>query len=140
MNTTKDLKVIQSSLQLLDDDKSEQLITLTYALFFKNCPQAEILWRVDDPVSRIKMFNGVILMVIDKLNRPTVYESNLNTDTREHHEYGVTSEMYVLFFRALIDSFVHVLSSDFSNEMKLTWERQFECIDQTIQKYISLKL
>jgi len=129
-----DLYLIQESLQLLNDEKSERLIALSYAYFFEACPKAELLWEKDDPVSRLKMFNGVILTLIDKLSRPQIYQTNLRQDIKDHHSYGVKGEMYVLFFKALRDALAQVLADDLSDEMQRAWREQLEQMLKTIEE------
>ncbi len=131
-----DFGVIQSSLQLLNEEKTEKLISLTYAIFFEACPAAESLWEKDDPESRSKMFNGVILMVIDKLMRPEIFNVNLDTDIKDHHGYGVKKEMYAMFFHSLMAALREVLSDDFTEEMLQAWEKQLEQISGIVKIHI----
>jgi len=134
LGSSTDLFLIQKSLQLLDNEKSERLISLSYALFFEACPDAQSLWEKDDPVSRLKMFNGVILSLIDKLSRPQIYQTNLRQDIKDHQNYGVKGEMYVLFFKALRDALAQVLADDFNDEMQRAWGEQLEQMLKTIEE------
>ena len=138
--THSDFGLIQNSLQLLNEEKTEKLISLTYVIFFETCPEAESLWEKDDPESRSKMFNGVILMVIDKLMRPEIFIANLGADIKDHHGYGVKKEMYALFFQSLMTALREVLSDDFTEEMMHAWEKQLEQLSGTVKIHIDSTL
>ncbi len=133
MNTN--LEYIYKTLQMLDDEKGESLISVTYACFFEVCPEAEALWEKDDPVSRGKMFNGVILTVMDSLTRPEMCENNLISDVKDHDEYGVNHEMYGLFFGSLVKAFSEVLGEDFSADMAQAWKSQLGAIEGEVCKH-----
>ena len=124
-----DLDQITSSLQLLDEDKSDNLLSLTYSHFFEACPQAESLWEKDDPDSRAKMFNGIILTIMDNLTRPEICESNLASDVKDHDEYGVDKNMYGLFFTSLLEALKATLGEAFNQEMQQAWTYQLSQLE-----------
>jgi len=130
-----DLHQITSSLQLLDEDKSDNLLSLTYSTFFAVCPEAESLWEKDDPDSRGKMFNGIILTIMDNLTRPEVCENNLASDVKDHDEYGVDKGMYGLFFTSLLQALNTILGEDFNQEMQQTWKRQLDQLEGMAHKH-----
>ena len=132
-----DLNQITSSLQLLDEDKSEKLLSLSYSLFFKASPEAESLWEKDDPDSRAKMFNGIILSIMDNLTRPEICESNLASDVKDHDSYGVNREMYGLFFTSLLDALHATLGEDFNQAMQQAWKRQLKQLENMAHKHTS---
>jgi len=130
-----DLHQITSSLQLLDEDKSDNLLSLTYSTFFEVCPEAESLWEKDDPDSRGKMFNGIILTIMDNLTRPEVCENNLASDVKDHDEYGVDKGMYGLFFTSLLQALNTILGEDFNQEMQQAWKRQLDQLEGMAHKH-----
>ena len=130
-----DLEQIDATLQLLTDEKSEDLLNITYSRFFEVCPEAETLWEKDDPVSRAKMFNGVILTVFDTITRPQIGESNLESDVKDHDGYGVSKAMYQQFFDSLLDALDVVLGDAFTVEMKSAWLGQLSQIKTLIHKH-----
>ena len=130
-----DLNQITSSLQLLDEDKSESLLSLTYSHFFKTCPEGESLWEKDDPDSRAKMFNGIILTIMDNLTRPEICEQNLAADIKEHDEYGVDKGMYGLFFISLLAALNTTLGEAFNQEMQQAWTRQLGQLENMAHKH-----
>lgn len=132
-----DLENITSSLQLLDEDKSENLLSLTYSTFFEACPEAESLWGKDDPDSHGKMFNGIILTIIDNLTRPEICERNLASDVKNHDEYSVDKEMYGLFFTSLLDALRTTLGEDFNQGMQQAWQRQLNQLESMAHKHSS---
>lgn len=129
---TKDLNTISSSLQLLDEEKSTRLLDLSYSCFFKACPEAESLWEKDDPVSRTKMFNGVVLTVLDQLSRPEIGKNNLIADIKDHDGYGVSKEMYRIFFQALLQALKTTLGDAFDQNMEQAWMRQLDAISEIV--------
>lgn len=132
-----DMKQVYATMQLLNDETSESLLAETYLRFFKVCPEAESLWEKDDPSSRAKMFNSIVLTIMDNLTRPEIFEKNLQSDVKEHNEYGVSGEMYGLFFCSLIDALKETLGDDFSQDMELAWKRQFDQIEGRVDKHTS---
>ena len=130
-----DLQTIHASLQLLSDEKSEKLLSKTYTDFFTRCPEAESLWEKDDPVSRAKMFNSVILTVMDNITRPEICEKNLQSDIKDHDDYGVSKEMYGLFFCALITTLKEMIGDEFNQEMESAWRSQLNQIECQAHKY-----
>ena len=130
-----DVRQITSSLQLLDEDKSENLLSLTYSFFFAACPEAESLWEKDDPDSRAKMFNGIILTIMDNLTRPEICENNLASDVKEHDEYGVDKGMYGLFFTSLFEALRATLAEDFNQEMQQAWKHQLDQLEGMTHKH-----
>jgi hemoglobin-like flavoprotein len=130
-----DLHQITSSLQLLDEDKSENLLSLTYSTFFEACQDAESLWEKDDPDSRGKMFNGIILTIMDNLTRPEICENNLASDVKDHDEYGVNKGMYGLFFTSLLEALRATLGENFNQEMQQAWKRQLEQLEGLAHKH-----
>lgn len=130
-----DLEQITSSLQLLDEDKSDTLLSLTYSQFFEACPEGQSLWEKDDPDSRSKMFNGIILTIMDNLTRPEVCEKNLASDVKDHDEYGVDKDMYGLFFTSLFEALNSVLGEAFNQEMQLAWQRQLSQLKNMAHKH-----
>jgi len=128
----KDLSNIQASLNLLNDQSSEQLIALTYSIFFKACPKAKSLWEKDDPISRNKMFNATLLSVIDKLTRPEVSQQYLKTDINDHQGYKVENSMYLLYFDAIVSAFEQVLGELFTDDIKASWLSQFRLLEEDI--------
>lgn len=133
-----DMKQVYATMQLLNDETSESLLTETYLRFFEVCPEAESLWEKDDPVSRAKMFNSIILTIMDNLSRPEICEKNLQSDVKEHIEYGVSSEMYGLFFNALIEALKETLNDDFNQDMELAWRRQLDKIEGRVNQYSNI--
>ncbi|OMH26643.1 globin [Motiliproteus sp. MSK22-1] len=131
------LDKIYSTLQLLDDEKSEKLINETYSIFFNAHPEAVLLWSKDDPESRSKMFNGVILTIIDNLTRPDIFKNNLLSDVKDHDEYGVDKEMYGGFFLSLTEALKKTLGSEFNQEMELAWKHQLAHIRELVHKHTS---
>ena len=127
-----ELEQIDATLQLLTDQKIERLISLTYSTFFNVCPEAESLWEKDDPASREKMFNGIVLMIVDKLTRPVVFDNNLRSDVKDHEGYGVSKDMYGLFFTALFDALKETLGDDFNDAMASTWKHQLSQIKDSV--------
>jgi len=132
-----DLKYIHETLQLLDDEKSERLLAITYERFFVVCPDGKALWEKDDPVSRGKMFNSVILTVMDNIVRPDNCERNMIADVKDHDGYGVNKDMYGQFFCSLIASFHEVLGESFNADMETAWQRQLELLECKAHKYTS---
>lgn len=132
---SSDLMHITSTLQMLDDDQSEHLLALTYAQFFKVCPQAQALWEKDNPDSRGKMFNGIVLTLMDNMTRPEVCEINLASDVKNHDEYGVNREMYGLFFSSLHYALADTLGDAFSEDMSLAWKNQLQQLEKTAHKH-----
>ena len=132
-----DLNQITASLQLLDEDKSDNLLSLTYSHFFEVCPEGQSLWEKDDPDSRSKMFNGIILTIMDNLTRPEVCEKNLASDVKDHDEYGVDKNMYGLFFTSLFEALNSVLGETFNQEMQLAWQRQLGHLEKMAHKHTS---
>ncbi len=130
-----DLHQITSSLQLLDEDKSDSLLSLTYSHFFTACPEGEFLWEKDDLDSRTKMFNGIILTIMDNLTRPEICEKNLASDVKDHDEYGVDKGMYGLFFTSLFEALSSVLGDAFNQEMQQAWKRQLGRIEEMAHKH-----
>jgi len=135
---TNDVELIDSTLQLLTDENSERLLTRTYERFFSVCPAAESLWEKDDPASRAKMFNGVILAVMDNLLRPQMGENNLISDVRDHDGYGVKKDMYGMFFGSMVEALKEALGEGFTVDMEVAWKRQFSQIEGTVCKHTSL--
>lgn len=133
MNT--DLEYIYKTLQMLSEEKSEQLIAITYVRFFKACPEAESLWEKNDPLSRSKMFNGVILTVMDSITRPDICENNLLSDVKDHDGYGVNHPMYGLFFASLVEAFTEVLGDEFNQNMIKAWQQQLSSIETVVCKH-----
>ncbi len=131
----RDLEQIDGTLQLLTDEKSEELLNITYSRFFQLCPDAETLWEKDDPVSRGKMFNGVILTIVDNITRPQIGENNLVSDVKDHDGYGVSNEMYQQFFDSLVDALAEVLGDEFTAEMMSAWRGQLSQIKTLIHKH-----
>lgn len=136
-NMHNDLLLIQKTLQSLDNETGEKLLRQTYERFFAACPAAAELWEKDDPVSRGKMFNGVILSVFDHLARPDIGEKNLRSDIRDHDDYGVSTQMYGMFFSALLETLSAVLGEGFDEDMAQAWERQLNGINSLVHKYTS---
>ncbi len=134
---TDDIELIDAALQLLTEENSERLLARTYECFFSVCPTAESLWEKDDPVSREKMFNGVILAVMDNLMRPQMGENNLISDVRDHEGYGVKQEMYGLFFESLVAAFKETLGDSFTLAMEGAWKRQFKNIEETVCHHVA---
>lgn len=130
-----DLEQIDATLQLLTDAKSEDLLNVTYSRFFQVCPKAETLWEKDDPVSRGKMFNGVILTIFDNISRPKIGEDNLVSDVKDHDGYGVSKEMYQQFFDSLVGALEEVLGEAFTVEMSTAWRGQLTKIKTLIHKH-----
>ena len=130
-----DLEQITSSLQLLDEDKSDNLLSLTYSHFFDACPEGKPLWEKDDPDSRSKMFNGIILTIMDNLTRPEICENNLVSDVKDHDEYGVDKGMYGLFFTSLLEALNSVLGEAFDQEMQQAWKRQLGQLEDMAHKH-----
>ncbi len=133
-----DMAQVYATLQLLDDKKSESLLSETYLRFFKVCPEAESLWEKDDPASRGKMFNSVILTIMDNMARPEISEKNLQSDVKEHNDYGVSKEMYSLFFCSLIEALNETLGENFNQDMEQAWKRQFDQIEGQVDKHTSI--
>ena len=131
----RDLEQIDATLQLLTDEKSEDLLDITYSRFFQVCPEAETLWEKDDPVSRGKMFNGVILTIVDNITRPQIGENNLVSDVKDHDGYGVSKVMYQQFFDSLVEALDEVLGDGFTVEMKSAWCGQLSQIKTLIHKH-----
>lgn len=131
----RDLEQIDATLQLLTDEKSEDLLDITYSRFFQVCPEAETLWEKDDPVSRGKMFNGVILTIVDNITRPQIGENNLVSDVKDHDGYGVSKVMYQQFFDSLVEALDEVLGDGFTDEMKSAWRGQLSQIKTLIHKH-----
>lgn len=132
-----DLNQIHATLQLLNDEVSETILSTTYSRFFAACPSAESLWEKDDSVSRGKMFNSVILTIMDNLTRPEICENNLIKDIKDHDDYGVDKEMYGLFFRSLEKALSETLGEAFSQQMAQAWERQLAQIENLAHKHTS---
>ena len=130
-----DLEQIDATLQLLTDEKSEELLNITYSRFFQICPDAETLWEKDDPVSRGKMFNGVILTIVDNITRPQIGENNLVSDVKDHDGYGVSNAMYQQFFDSLVEGLEKVLGNNFTAEMMSAWRGQLSQIKTLIHKH-----
>lgn len=130
-----DLEQIDATLQLLTDEKSEDLLDITYSRFFQICPDAEALWEKDDPVSRGKMFNGVILTIVDNITRPQIGKNNLESDVKDHDGYGVSIEMYQQFFDSLVGALEEVLGGTFTTEMQSAWWGQLSQIKTLIHKH-----
>jgi len=130
-----DLKKIHETLQLLDDEKSDSLLTITYQRFFSICPDSEALWEKDDPISRGKMLNSIILTVMDNIVRPDICENNVISDVKDHDGYGVNKDMYGLFFSSLIAAFHEVLGEGFNTDMDKAWTHQLELLECKVHKY-----
>lgn len=133
-----DIELIDGALQLLTDENSEHLLARTYEQFFTVCPTAETLWEKDDPGSRAKMFNGVILAVMDNILRPQMGENNLISDVRDHDGYGVKKDMYGMFFESMIEALKTTLGESFTVDMEEAWRRQFSQIEGTVCKHARL--
>ena len=132
---TSDIELIDAALQLLTDENSETLLARTYEIFFAVCPAAESLWEKDDPASRAKMFNGVILAVMDNLMRPQMGVNNLISDVKDHDGYGVKKDMYGLFFESMVGALKEALGEGFTLDMEMAWKRQFSQIEGTVHKH-----
>jgi len=132
-----DHKLILSSLDLFTEERSKQLVNLSYKIFFEACPNAEKLWSKDDYASREKMLNSIILMVVDHINRPNICEQNLKSDIKDHKDYDVDFDMYLLFFNSLSNALPQALGSEFSIDMADAWRRQFKSLHDLIVKHIT---
>ncbi len=119
-----DIHLLMTSLQLLSHEQSEQWQAATYARFFEQCPEGPHLWGKDDPASRAKMFNAVILAIIDNLARPDTGARNLQADLHTHQGYGVNPAMYALFLEALQVTLADTLGEAMTPEMTQAWARQ----------------
>jgi len=132
-----DHKLILSSLDLFTEERSKQLVNLSYKIFFEACPNAKELWSKDDYASREKMLNSIILMVVDHINRPNICEQNLKSDIKDHKDYDVDFEMYLLFFNSLSNALPQALGSELSIDMADAWRRQFKSLHDLIVKHIT---
>ena len=94
------------------------------------------MWEKDDPISRGKMFDSVILSIVDNITRPQIGENNLVSDVKDHDGYGVSNAMYQQFFESLVEALEEVLGDGFTVEMKSAWQRQLSQIKTLIHKHI----
>jgi len=131
-----DHTLILSSLNLFTEERSEKFVDLSYKDFFEVCPSAKLLWATDDYASREKMLNSVILMVVDNINRPNICEQNLRSDIKDHKDYGVDYDMYMLFFKSLSNAFPQALGSEFTSDMADAWNRQFKSLHDLVAKHV----
>ena len=123
------LMMIRKTLMLLDDEKSERLIKTSYEHFFTLNPAAEDLWEGDGATAKGKMFNNIILTVMDNLVRPEIVEGHLASEAADHKGYGTSNDMYAQFFQAVIAAFTVVLGDEFDAEMQQVWQRQFDQLE-----------
>ncbi len=123
------LMMVRKTLMLLDDEKSERLISATYEHFFQLNPVAEDLWEGDATVSKGKMFNNIILTIMDNIMRPEMVEGHLANEAADHKGYGTGVDMYAQFFQAMIGAFTTVLGDRFDAEMQQVWQSQFNQLE-----------
>ena len=124
-----DLNLIHRTFQSMSADTGEQWLTRTYALFAERCPEGAALWATPDVNSQGKMFNAILLSVMDGLTQPETQHRNLVSDVREHKGYGVDRAMYGLFLHAMGDALREVGGEAIPDEEFSAWERQLLAIE-----------
>ncbi len=124
-----DQELILSTFQSLDAEMGERWLTRTYAIFAERCPEGAALWESPDASGKGKMFNAILLSVMDGVTQPETQRRNLASDVREHQEYGVQSAMYGAFLRAMLDALKETGGAEVSEDVFIAWERQLKAIE-----------
>ncbi len=130
VETDTNLEVQATLDQLLRNE--EQFAELFYEKVFQQAPQVRTLFQ-NNMLEQGRMLTHMLRGIINSLSRPEHLMLNLKSLGRQHVNYGVKHEHYLMIKEILLESIAEQLGEDYTDRSRQAWIEALDLIIETME-------
>lgn len=126
----EDAALLEENLRLIED-RSDRVINYFYASLFRESPELRSLFPAAMDAQRDRLFRALV-DAVRHIGDAETFVPMLAQLGRDHRKYGVHSEDYASFGRALITALEHYSEDVWVPELEDAWVRAYDYLANTM--------
>ena len=123
---------LRSSLEVLAENEST-FLDAVYDVFFQRRPDTHKLFGRFSQAAKRQMVRETLMYAIDQAEGENWVGLNVTALGYKHHEYGVTSDMYVDFLESVVETLVKFSGSAWDPDIEALWREAIDVLNEIMK-------